>query len=48
MDDSYETPAENEGGIRRPKLGGKTLKPIWYNRWFWCCFQTKQPFEFCN
>jgi len=27
MDDSYETPAETEGGIRRPKLGGKTLKP---------------------
>jgi len=27
MDDSYETPAENEGGIRRPKLFGKTLKP---------------------
>ena len=27
MDDSYETDAENEGGIRRPKLFGKTLKP---------------------
>jgi hypothetical protein len=27
MDDSYETPAETEGGIRRPKLFGKTLKP---------------------
>ena len=27
MDDTYETPAETEGGIRRPKLGGKTLKP---------------------
>lgn len=26
MDDSYETPAENHGD-RRPKLGGKTLKP---------------------
>jgi len=27
MDDTYETPAETEGGIRRPKLFGKTLKP---------------------
>jgi outer membrane protein OmpA-like peptidoglycan-associated protein len=27
MDDTYETLAENEGGIRRPKLFGKTLKP---------------------
>jgi outer membrane protein OmpA-like peptidoglycan-associated protein len=27
LDDSYETPAETEGGIRRPKLFGKTLKP---------------------
>lgn len=27
MDDTYETPAETEGGLRRPKLFGKTLKP---------------------
>jgi outer membrane protein OmpA-like peptidoglycan-associated protein len=27
MDDTYETPGETEGGIRRPKLFGKTLKP---------------------
>ena len=27
MDDTYETAAETEGGIRRPKLFGKTLKP---------------------
>jgi OmpA-OmpF porin, OOP family len=27
LDDTYETPAENESE-RRPKLGGKTLKPI--------------------
>ena len=27
MDDTYETEAETEGGIRRPKLFGKTLKP---------------------
>jgi outer membrane protein OmpA-like peptidoglycan-associated protein len=27
MDDSYETPAENHG-VRRPKLFGKTFKPV--------------------
>ena len=27
LDDSYETPAETEGGVRRPKLWGTTVKP---------------------
>jgi hypothetical protein len=36
MDDTYETPAENESE-RRPKLGGKTLKTN-CNRWLWNCF----------
>jgi outer membrane protein OmpA-like peptidoglycan-associated protein len=27
LDDSFETPAETEGGVRRPKLWGTTVKP---------------------
>lgn len=27
-DDNYETPAESEAGNRRPKLGGKTFRPV--------------------